>query len=185
MKTYITSILMITALAFTSCKKDDKDPTNTTPTENEQELITTVVITLEDSNNNIDSYTFSDPDGAGGIDATVEPLQLLRDEVYTVSIQFLDNSNPSETVDLTTEINNEGAEHIVCYTADLDGISVTRTDTDGTFPIGLMSTWNVDNISDATTITISLKHQPDVKDGTCIPGETDVEVTFPIQYVVI
>jgi len=185
MKTYITSLLMITALAFTSCKKDDKDPTNNSSTENEQELITTVIITLEDSNNNIESYTFSDPDGAGGADATVEPIQLFEGQVYSVNIQFLDKSNPSAPVDLTTEINNEGAEHMVCYTTDLGGISVTKTDSDGTYPIGLTSSWEVDPSSDATTITITLKHQPGLKDGTCAPGETDVEVTFPIQYFLI
>jgi len=31
------------------------------------------------------------------------------------------------------------------------------------------------------TITLG-QHQPDVKDGTCAPGETDVEVDFPLQF---
>jgi hypothetical protein len=30
-------------------------------------------------------------------------------------------------------------------------------------------------------LRIALKHQPKSKDGTCDPGETDVDVTFPLN----
>jgi hypothetical protein len=45
------------------------------------------------------------------------------------------------------------------------------------YEVGLQSQWTTGNAENGTT-QIVLKHQPDVKDGTCAPGETDIDVTF-------
>ncbi len=56
-----------------------------------------------------------------------------------------------------------------------------RFDTDGNSGVGLVSTWSHTGVADNGNVTIPLTHQPGVKDGTCEPGETDVEVTFVIE----
>ena len=61
-------------------------------------------------------------------------------------------------------------------------VNINRTDTDGTFEIGLQSEW-VTTTASTGTVTVSLKHQPGIKDGTCDPGDTDVEIQFPIVIV--
>src|SRR3990167_2160051 len=51
------------------------------------------------------------------------------------------------------------------------------TNSDGTYEVGLLSSWVTQAISTGET-TITLKHQPGVKNGQCDPGETDIELTF-------
>ena len=94
-------------------------------------------------------------------------------------VQFVDASGTEEH-DLTSEIEEEAQEHIVCFDATTSNLNIVRTDTDGDYEVGLASEWSTsDAVSDAS-VTISLKHQPDVKDGTCDPGASDVEVSFPL-----
>ena len=57
-------------------------------------------------------------------------------------------------------------------------VTILRTDLDAnSLPIGLLSKWTTTGVSSGTT-TIRLRHQPGVKDGTCDPGETDIELDF-------
>ena len=74
-------------------------------------------------------------------------------------------------------MEEEASEHLFCYDATNTNVSIVRTDSDGTFEVGIESRWFTGNVANGET-TISLKHQPGVKDGTCAPGDTDVEVTF-------
>ena len=189
MKTSIKSILLILTLSLVvfACKKDDKTPTpsdlGNTPPPNEEELITTVVLTFTDTTGLVAPFTvtFADPDGDGGnAPTTHEDIHLDSNKYYNVSIHFLDESKtPAE--DITEEIEVEAAEHIICYTpAGGINLSVLRTDTDGTFEIGLASLWS-SGAASMGTLTVVLKHQPDGKDGTCLPGDTDVEVVFNVH----
>ena len=84
---------------------------------------------------------------------------------------------PADTI--SNEVLAEGDEHLFCFDPIDANISITRTDSDGTFEIGLTSDWITGNYSNGL-VTITLKHQPGVKDGTCSPGDTDVEIQFPI-----
>ena len=189
MKTSIKSILFILTLSLVifACKKDDKTPTPSdsgdTPPPNEEELITTLVLTFTDTTGLEAPFTvtFADPDGDGGnAPTTHEDIHLDSNKYYNVSIQFLDESKiPTE--DITEEIEAEAVEHIICYTpAGGINLSVLRTDTDGTFEIGLASLWS-SGAASMGTLTVVLKHQPDGKDGTCLPGDTDVEVVFNVH----
>ena len=56
-------------------------------------------------------------------------------------------------------------------------ITIQRTDSDGNFEVGLQSLWETGTTGNGT-VMIRLKHQPGVKDGTCAPGETDIELDF-------
>ncbi len=181
----IFTILMLSLIVF-ACKKDDKTPTpsdmGNTPPPNEEELITTVVLTFTDTTGLVAPFTvtFADPDGDGGNAPTIhEEIHLDSNKYYNVTIQFLDESKtPAE--DITAVVEAEGDEHIICYTpAGPASLNIVRTDSDGTFEIGLASFWSTGSSSmTGNTVTVVLKHQPGVKDGSCSPGDTDVEVIF-------
>lgn len=188
MKTFIKSILLVLMLSLVvfACKKDDKTPTPSggggTPPPNEEELITTVVLTFTDTTGLVAPFTvtFADPDGDGGnAPTTHEEIHLDANKYYNVSIQFLDESkNPA--VDITSEVAAEDDEHMICYTiAGSTSLNIVRTDSDGTYEVGLTSFWSSGSMSmTGNSVTVALKHQPGVKDGSCTPGDTDVEIVF-------
>jgi hypothetical protein len=60
-------------------------------------------------------------------------------------------------------------------------INVTITDKDGNnLPVGLESLWTTGAASSGA-INVVLRHQPGVKDGTETPGDTDIDVVFPVN----
>lgn len=173
--------LFLAATFMVGCKKDDDapKPSSSTPPANEEELITTVKITFVDTAGvepNVVVF-FRDPDGDGGNAPTqFDTIRLAANSVYNANLEVLDESkNPVENI--TTEIQEEADEHIFCFTPTNVNLSIIRTDSDGTYEIGLASQWTVGNASIGTTQVV-LKHQPGVKDGTCAPGDTDVELNF-------
>ncbi len=166
----------MSTLVLSSCKRDDDEPDDP-HNHNEEELITTVELQLHATDGTHASAHWSDVDGPGGDYPIIDTLVLDTNKTYSLHIEFLDESG-DEVHDLTHEIEEEGSEHIVCYDETIDELSITRTDSDGVYEIGLTSDWVTTNASSGN-VTISLKHQPGVKDGTCTPGETDVEVVFP------
>lgn len=172
----VAIILALTLLGF-SC-----DKTTTPPDLNEGETITTVRLNFTEVGNPGNTFTaeWSDPDGAGGNPATIDTINLVNGTNYTVTVEFWNESvTPAE--DMTAEIVAESDEHIVCFDA-LNGFDATISITDqdaNSLPIGLASDWTVNAMVNGD-LMISLKHQPGTKDGTCGPGDTDVEVTFPV-----
>lgn len=180
--TIITAIVLL----ISSCKKDDNDDIQLPG--NEEELITTVELEfINDSSNQISIFEFSDPDGFGGNAPTqFDTIRLNKAAVYSLSIKFYDKSDTSDIEDITLEILEEAKDHLVCFDISplVTGLSIQKTDSDGTFPIGLASKWTLSQnaISTNGSVTITLKHQPSVKDGSCNPGDTDVEVEFPLIF---
>lgn len=181
MKKSILSVALLATLF--ACEKDEKDVTN--PDDgHEEELITTVNVEVTEPITTISAtYSFQDVDGPGGNDPTkLDTITLVENTSYNVSLSFLNESeDPAENI--TEEISEEADEHFICFDSSDDKITVTRTDSDGTYELGLESTWAAGSVSTNGTITITLKHQDEGKDGTCTPGETDVEVTFPVKVV--
>ncbi len=173
--TIISLLLLVTV--FTTCDKNPDDPGE----ENSAEVITTLRLRFTDSSNTSVTTTFSfeDPDGDGGNAPVVfDDITLDSNSAYDVTLELLDESDPGNVVDLTSEINAERTEHIFCYTVDGADVVVELSDSDGSFPVGLTSTWRT-GASGSGTVRVVLKHQPDgLKDGTCSPGETDIDVTF-------
>ena len=123
------------------------------------------------------NYAFRDPDGDGGNTPTQHAtIRLVANTYYNATVQILNESeNPAE--DVTIEIQDEDDEHLFCYTPSNTNVSIVRTDSDGTFEVGLTTFWSTGAAANGNT-TVILKHQPGVKDGTCTPGDTDIEVTF-------
>lgn len=165
-------------MVIIGCKRDKDDPSNPIDI-NEQEVITSVTLNFVNTSNKKSFLTkWRDSDGSGGAAPVIDSIFLDTNTVYNVSIEFLDESG-STVKDITAEIKSESSAHLVCFEPTSNHVSVKRTDSDGTYEIGLSSSWKTTTKDDGK-ITISLKHQLDVKDGTCTPGETDVEVVFPL-----
>jgi len=185
LKTNITllALLMAFTISFTSCKDDDKPIIDDPEEENEEELITSVELTFENKDNprDIQTFKFADPDGDGGnAPTTMDTVKLATNTNYTLAVRFLDESDASDVEDITEEVLEEADEHLVCYTTSA-GTSVTITDQDGNdLDLGLAADVATAD-AESGQFTVALKHQPDVKDGTCEVGETDVEVRFALE----
>lgn len=176
-KKYIFGILMLTA-AIASCKKEDP-VTNPPAPHNDEELITTFKITFTDPNGTNPTVTavFRDTDGPGGNDpSTYDTIRLKPNAVYNAAIQFL-NESVIPVEDLTSEILEEAHDHLICFDVTGANITIVRTDTDGTYEIGLASKWTTAAASSGNTV-ITLRHQPGIKNGTCAVGDSDIEINF-------
>lgn len=176
----ISYLILISLLFLAACKKDKKDTVTTPPVQNEEELITTFRITFTDAAGIQPTVTaeFVDLDGAGGNAPTVfDTIRLKANTTYNAGITLL-NQSVSPEEDLTIEVQEEDQDHLFCFspTGTLN-LTISRTDSDGTYEVGLLSSWVTQAISTGET-TITLKHQPGVKNGQCDPGETDIELTF-------
>ncbi|MEJ8803745.1 hypothetical protein [Pontibacter sp. H249] len=179
--------LMMGSLLFTASSCSDDDPE---PIEEEQELITTLKITLVPvgKSQSVEGI-YSDPDGDGGNDASVNTLNLEANTTYNATITLFDDSkNPS--VELTSEVEEEGDEHEFFYqTLDNLVLAITKTDRDNSNrPVGLEAQVVTTDASSGR-LRITLKHQPNLKVGAndanreqtgLTRGETDVQATFPV-----
>lgn len=179
------SFIALTAFSLVllnACKKDDDLPSIPQPVINEPEEITTVEVHVENMTDMSHvHFHWSDPDGPGGNDPEIDDIVLDSGKMYQVEIDFLDESG-STPENITAEILEEDDEHIICFEVEpaelSNALTIVRTDTDGMYEVGLNSEWTT-TAKASGTLKIKLKHQPDgVKDGTCEPGDTDVEVTF-------
>jgi hypothetical protein len=174
----ITAVLM----AF-SCKKDKIDPVDNPPTQNEEELITTMKLTFIDSSG-IDptkEFYFKDADGPGGNPPSqFDTIRIEPNKTYWVSLELFNESvSPAENI--TSEVLAEAIEHLFCFTSNMSGnLSIVRTDSDGTYEIGLASKWETTSASNGSVV-IKLKHQPGIKNGSCDVGETDIELSFVVE----
>lgn len=162
-----------------ACKKDD-DLVEVPPADvNEAELITTFKILFNDVAG-VEPTTeaiFRDNDGDGGNAPTAfDTIRLAASTTYNAEIILL-NEGVSPVDTISNEVLEEDDEHLFCFSPSGINTSITRTDTDGTFEVGLQSQWVTSSASKGTTL-ITLKHQPGVKNGDCAPGETDIELNF-------
>jgi hypothetical protein len=176
---FLGSFLLATLL-LVSCGDDPEPP-------NEEELITTLTVTLTPTGGDPITMTFKDLDGEGagvpqyiyssGGDAAV----LSASTTYTAEITLLNESvTPAENI--TEEVEEEADEHLFCFTvgggANID-YSYADEDDNG-LDVGLTTNWETGAASTGT-ITIVLRHQPGTKTGACPGlGETDIEVTFNV-----
>jgi hypothetical protein len=206
MKSIITTAALLAMLGttFTACKKDKKEdpaPQQPAPPANEAELITTMKITLRDTTTNINTtYVFSDLDGAGGNPATFgnsgadSVINITANHVYEATILLLDQTKtPADTI--SNEVEEEGADHMFFfnsiaptgtpYNTYLSGsmTNIKYLDLDANNRgIGLSTLWTAPSMMMAKSpLTIELKHQPGVKDGSYTPGETDIQVGFKLK----
>lgn len=178
------SMLAIAALTFNSCSNDDDAPDPV----NEEEVITTVIVTLAPQSGNTVTLTSRDLDGDGPNAPVVTVSGTLNTSTfYTGSVQFLNElENPAE--DITEEVAEEDDEHQVFYsvTGGVGTITYTDSDANGN-PVGLSFTLATGANPVNGVLSVTLRHEPNkdaagVSDGdiTNAGGETDVEVSFNV-----
>ncbi len=170
---YLFSLFFVATLLLVSSCGDDPEPVN------EEELITTVILRFSSPGAATQSFTWRDLDGDGPNQPVIQTITLSANTTYSVAIELLNESEtPAE--DITEEIDEERDEHLFCFEpSESINLAISRTDTDGTYEVGLESEWETGN-SSTGEVTVILKHQPGIKNGTCTPGEVDVEATFPV-----
>jgi hypothetical protein len=184
MKNTLILYLSIIALgmSFSSCEKDDPIIPN------EEELITSLRYTLIASSSGTEvELSFVDLDGDGGNEPLINGATLDANETYSGSLELLNESiSPAERI--TTEIKNEAVDHQFFFQSTVNGLTISYNDQDDEGnPLGLETTLNSGNAANGT-LTIILRHKPNksgsgVSDGNISEagGETDIEVTFPIN----
>ncbi len=182
MKTFKTflSIALVSAL-FVSCSDDDDTPDPV----NEEEVITTMTITLSPQGGGTDiTLQTRDLDGDGP-NAPVVTVSgdLAPNTTYNGSVVFL-NETETPAEDITLEVEEEDDEHQVFYIVG-GGLDVTTTygnfDGNGN-PLGTEFTLDAGAASTGT-LAVTLRHEPKKpNDGTLADagGETDITQSFNV-----
>lgn len=163
-----------------SCSKDDPME------ENEEEVITTLTLTLTDGST-VKTIQFRDEDGDGGTPSVLTVDTLDANTTYGYTAAFLNETEtPAEVI--TTEIAEEDDEHQLFFVAS-GGLNLTHAygdqDDDGN-PVGLAGTITTGDASQGSFV-VTLRHEP-IKDATGVSdgditnagGETDIEVDFTV-----
>ena len=168
-------MLFLAAGLVSSCDNDNEEAP-----ENEEELITTVSLLMQDAGtSNIVTATFRDPDGEGGNAPTkFDEIVLKPNTVYNTTVVLLNESvTPAE--DITEEVEEEADDHQLFYTPTTGlNVTVTYNDQDSkNLPVGL-STKITTGAASTGKLKVTLKHQPGTKNNNIATGETDVELDF-------
>lgn len=196
MKIQLLALATLSSFAITGC--DDGGG----GADNENEVITTVVLTFTPSSGAPRIATFNDPDGDGGQAPTVDPVNLTPGN-YALTVQ-LENRLANPQVDITEEVSEEDNFHLLLFTgtavvgpatSNTTGpLAHSYTDMDGNgLPVGLT---NAIAASPGTgQLTVTLRHlppeEPPVKAADtvskvrtsgfdAIGGSTDAQVNFAV-----
>ena len=180
MKLLKYALLAIPFLYF-SCDDDNDTPEPI----NEEEVITTMTVTLVNHQNGSDVVTMQTQDLDG--DGPNEPVitvsgPLTAGTSYAGSIVWLNEmEDPAE--DITLEIVEEQDEHQVFFSAMDLAVDFAYVDFDSNgFPVGTQFTLTTTNAGTGT-VTITLIHEPmKPNDGTVdtAGGSIDIQTSFPV-----
>ena len=182
-KNYLFIVLVFaTFLIISACEKDDP----VIPVE--PELITTLSYILSPTGGGTAiNLIFQDLDGDGGTAPTITGGTLATNQTYTGTLELL-NETESPAENITEEIEAEDDAHQFFFETTVANLSITYTDQDDNGnPIGLKTNLTTGDVASGN-ISIILRHEPDksangVSNGDIsnAGGETDIEVTFPIN----
>jgi len=179
----------------------NEDP-DAPPCENEEEIITDVVLTWTPvSGGNPIVARAQDPDGEGPQDLQIlDDIELLESTEYSLSILV---RNEIEGEDITEEIMEEDDEHMFFFewtdgifdSPSGDGNVDNRADSvhyedldENELPVGLSTAWTTTAAMDTGGIfRIVLKHQPGIKSETSTieDGGTDIDLTWNINRIIV
>tara|TARA_Y100000389_G_scaffold10536_1_gene9789 strand:- start:6444 stop:7013 length:570 start_codon:yes stop_codon:yes gene_type:complete len=175
---------LFTALLISSCSSDEDEVDEIPELINEEEVITTVVLTFDSSDNPTQTIRWAVEE-----DNSSKVINLKANTDYQVGISFLDETDPSDVEDITEEVIEEADEHQVFY--DFSDVSISYSsgtndtiDSDGN-PVYLESLWTASS-SGSGIVQAFLIHEPTTKTGTSrdsFGGETDVAIDIPITIV--
>ncbi len=180
-KIYSTAILL--SLSLLSCIDSDDD--GIPQVINEEEVISTVVMTLTNTTNNeIITLRSVDTDGDGGEEPVVTVSGSLEaNSNYSAMVQFL-NETVSPAEDITEEVEEESLEHQVVFTVQSTlntTVVYANFDSNGN-PLGTEAELMTGDTSTGN-LTVTLRHEPTKPNNGTLNGaggETDAQVIFPI-----
>jgi len=177
---FLIAITLLVAF-ISACRDKDIDIPN------EEELITTVDIRLIPVGGGEDAVLrFRDPDGDGGLPPQITADPLSPATTYDISITLL-NEAADPVVDITPEVEAEGADHQFFFSFEGVAVAYTYADQDENgFPVGLQGRLETMGTGQGM-LTLVLRHLP-VKDAAGVAdgdltnagGETDIEISLPI-----
>lgn len=177
---YIVIMPAFFLLLLSACKPTCQKHPDDVECVGEEEVITTLKLTFKDSATGVVAYTyqFKDSDN-NGVPEIFDTLKLLANKAYKTEVRFL-NEASLPVQDMTEEIEREKNDHLLIFHVFSVAINFTYIDFDDHgLPVGLQTYWRT-NITGNGNVQIILRHQPAVKDGTETPGDTDMEVDFPL-----
>ncbi len=169
-------LIAIGAIIFQSCQKDPKPDTQP---KNESELITTLIIEATDSASNLKKqFKFRDVDGEGGnAPSQFDSIELSQNRTYFVDLILLDESKTAVDT-ISKEVLNEGEFHLFNFAISNLNMDIKLNDLDKNgLPIGLKSIWRTGASSNGK-LKVVLKHQPGIKNGDPLLGESDLDIDF-------
>lgn len=186
MKKVLSSVAVLIALSVLlhSCSKDEKAVAPPVPG---NEFLTTVGLKVTNATNAADvQYAYwtdttliSNPPDS--INTPV--LNLKASTKYNVEVLFQDRTQ-TPVGDVTEEIRERQNYHLVCFTVSPTlNLTVVRTDKDTNTPaleVGLTDEFTT-GAAGTGELNVQLRHQPNVKNGSCEPGSTDADVTYTIN----
>jgi hypothetical protein len=158
---------------------------------NEEEVITTMVLTFTPPAGAPVVVEFDDPDGDGGQSPTTDPIALSAGN-YTLSVGF-ENRLSSPPEEITDEIRDEQDFHLLLFTGDAPLAQTYADQDDNGLPVGLTN--SVVASPGAGKLTVTLRHMPPeeppqkasdtldmAKSGgvDSIGGSTDAQVNFMV-----
>jgi hypothetical protein len=183
MKKIILFNFVCAIVLMSACKNNDPEPVN------EEELITTVVLTFTPSGGGDTKtiiYRDLTPDDTNNVAILADTL--LRDKTYAMTVSLL-NETLTPANNVTDEVRKEATQHQFFFdfqpTNSISSFVYNDLDENGE-PIGIQNKI-ITSLNESTgTIKVTLRHQP-LKLGIGVPdgditnagGETDVEVSLP------
>jgi hypothetical protein len=180
-------LLAASIFTFTSCKKEE---VIVTPSVASNEYMTTVKLRFENKSNPNDTLwaVWKDltPNDQNAPDTSGAIINLDTNKIYKVSVKILDETkNP--VVDITEDIRERGNFHFFTFftTGTISSnltIEATDFDTNPTpFHIGLENEFKTNGTVSTGRLEGVLKHQPNTKNGTFAPGNSDIDVFFTLN----
>jgi len=174
------SFYALLSIAMIGCSDDDTAP----EVINDEELITTVILTLTQESGDQVVLTTVDLDGDGPDEPETTVVgNFAENTQYTGAVQFLNETeDPAE--DITEEVIEEAEEHQVFYTIS-EGLNITTTYVDfdsNDNPLGVNITLETGEASSGS-LTVTLRHEP-VKPNDGLDsagGETDIATSFDVN----
>jgi hypothetical protein len=173
---FLKYALLASTLIFASCTDENGTP----PVVNEEEVITTLTVTLDSGTDQI-VLQYQDLDGEGSDPAVITVSGSLSvNTVYNGSIVLL---NEIEGENINEEIEEEDLDHQFFYTVG-SGLNVTTDYADADSmgnPLGLSFILTTSEASSGA-LTFTLRHEPNKPNSGLdnAGGETDIEITFNV-----
>ena len=182
----LASVALFTSIAISSCKPDENLPT---PKPVEQELITTVRLTVTDNSGFNKVFNYKVDNGFGSAtqgQISIDDVVLAPETEYKVKIEVLNEAeNPAENI--TEEVIAESHHHLFVLESNPAtgagslAFSNGNKDDEG-MPLNQELTVT-SGAAGTAVLTVTLKHEPTDKNATTADaagGETDAQAVFPV-----